>query len=159
MCTFGQTALIRFSIIVSDYHTVIDYQYSAAVSVPVCPLLSICFKLSTAGRRAEHFQRESVFFRIPSPWLGGVRLKRNCCALSIRRNYRCVRGCAPSLRQPSVMMSLPAGCELRSSALYGHGGGFLTAPVGKETRTCLGSGTIFFFIPSSLLSRSCTDHF
>lgn len=65
MYTFGQPAFIRFSIIVSDYHTVIDYQFSAAVSVPVCPLLSVCFKLSTAGRRAEHFQRERV---LPDPF-------------------------------------------------------------------------------------------
>lgn len=73
----------------------------------------VCFLSSRflfRARRSRKACRVLRWFSVPlSPWLGGVRHKGNCCALSIRRNYRCVRGCAPSRRWLSVMASLPAG--------------------------------------------------
>lgn len=162
LCKCCQPVFIQFSIIVPDYHTVIDYQsytlslYFFAVRVSLFSLLCICCSFapqSTSGGRA--------LFRSPllSPWLGGVRLKGNCCALSIRWNYRCVRGCALSLRHSCQSWGhfrrvwAPWLCFAWTWwGIFDSG-----SAVGKQTRTRLGSGTIF--LPSSLLSPSCTERF
>lgn len=96
------------------------------------------------------------FFFLLSPWLGGVRLKGNGCALSIRWNYRCVRGvCA--FFPPAVSHEVTScGCELHGSALYGYGGGFLTAAalLGNKQGRGRGRGTIFSLLaPLSILHR------
>lgn len=117
------------------------------------------FHRSEAGRV---FLPERVLPDPLSLWLGGVRLNRNCCAFSIRWNYRCVRG---------GVLLFRASCQS-----WGH---FLRvwAPLlcfvwtwwgifdsaSRETnKDVVGHSFylfIFFFHPSTPLPRSRNDRF
>lgn len=77
---------------------------------------------------------------------------------SIRWDYRCVRGCGSSLRQLSVMRSLPAGVSWAPwlCFVWTWWGIFDSgSAVGKQTRTCLGVGD-YFFPPRSSLNLAPT---
>lgn len=73
-------------------------------------------------RRGNEFRLHHAVHS-PSSRLGGVRLQRNACAFSIRRNYGCVGGEAfPALAVCHDVTS--RGREIRWSTLQGRVGGF-----------------------------------
>lgn len=135
------------------------------VSSPLQPV-SLCFLCFVAvlsfplQESGQSIFSERVLPVPLSPWLGGVRLKRNCCAFSIRWNYRCVRGgvlllcasCQSWCHFPRVWA--PLLCFV-----WTWWGIFDSA--NRETNKDVVGHYFFFFFPllSSLLFRSRTIRF
>lgn len=143
---FWQPALIQIR---SAAHNHQSHPLSLQLQVCLC---SLKFQVCT-----EHVWRKRIFRSSSlSSGLGGVLHNRIRCCLSIRWNYRCVRGvCAFS--RPAVSHEVTScGCEHHGSALYGRGGGFLTAaaPWGNKQGRGRCRGRIFRCTFSLSLSLS-----